>query len=159
MARQPRQVHIYLFRQRAGQYEYAIFQRADMPFCWQGVCGGLEGNETLEEGARREVYEEAGIIEHYPLYALESVSYLPDNIFKETTRQIWGNSIVVVPIYFFAMPCEMEIMLSEEHSEVRWLPYQEAYDLVYYQDQKTALYELNERLIRNCGWCVHGSKE
>lgn len=33
-----------------------------MPFCCQGICGGLEDNETIEESARREVFEEAGMI-------------------------------------------------------------------------------------------------
>ena len=55
MARQPRQVHIFLFRQRDDMYESAIFQREDMALCWQGICGGVEGEETLEEGAKREV--------------------------------------------------------------------------------------------------------
>lgn len=51
MARQPRQVHIFLFRHRDDHYEYAVFQRADMPLCWQGIRGGAEGDETPEEGA------------------------------------------------------------------------------------------------------------
>lgn len=63
MARQPKQVHIYLYRERENKYEYAIFHRADMPECWQGICGGVEDQETEEEGVRREVREEAGITE------------------------------------------------------------------------------------------------
>lgn len=62
MARQPQQVHIWLYRQNAqGKWEFAVFRRSDCPDCWQGVCGGLEEGETLEEGARRELLEEAGI--------------------------------------------------------------------------------------------------
>lgn len=45
-----------------------------MPFCWQGICGGLEDNETEAEGARREIMEEAGVMENLPLYPLESAS-------------------------------------------------------------------------------------
>lgn len=149
MARQPKQVHIFLFRPSKNGYEYALFQRSDSKFCWQGVCGGLEDNETLEEGARREIFEEAGINEHLPLYPLESISYLPDNIFSNDERAIWGNDIVVIPMYFFAMPFNGEIQLSEEHIAVKWLPYKSAYDLIYYQDQQIALYELNEKLQRN----------
>lgn len=149
MARQPKQVHIWLYRRTAEGYAYAVFHRADMPECWQGVCGGLEDAETLEEGARRELFEEAGIADaSLPLYRLDSVSYLPDNIFSAKARAVWGKDVVVVPMYFFAMPFEGEIRLSHEHSRMRWLPFDEAHRLTYFNDQKTALYELKERLSR-----------
>jgi dATP pyrophosphohydrolase len=72
MSRQPQQVHVYLYRENQnGAYEFAIFQRADNPLWWQGICGGLEEGETIEEGARREVFEEAGIDGRLPLYPLD----------------------------------------------------------------------------------------
>ncbi len=148
MARQAKQIHAYLYREKDGNYEYAIFQRADMEFCFQGVSGGVEGNESIEEAARREIFEEAGIKEKLPLYILESVSFLPDNIFSEKTRKLWGKNIVVIPMYFFAMPFDGDIILSNEHKTVKWLEYEKAYDLVFYTDQKVALYELNEKLLR-----------
>lgn len=148
MARQPKQVHIYLFRKRNNQWEYLIFHRADMPGCWQGVCGGLENEETPEEGARRELFEEVGVTDSLPLHPLESISYLPDNIFSPKARALWGKQTVVVPMYFFAMPFSGEVTLSHEHSEVCWLPYEEAHNLIYFNDQKVALYELNEKLLR-----------
>jgi len=83
-----------------------------------------------------------------PLYPLESKSYLPLDVFSSEETEHWGMDVVVVPMYFFAMPFEGGIILSDEHTEVRWLPYQEAYDLIYYLDQKIALYELNLRLQR-----------
>lgn len=149
MARQPKQAHVYLYRKQGDTYEYAIFQRADMPQCWQGICGGLEGEETLEEGARREIFEEAGITEHLPLYKLESISYIPDNVFGQKARDHWGKDIVVVPMYFFAMPFDGTIQLSNEHLDVLWLPYPQAYDKILFKDQQVALYELHERLLRN----------
>ena len=148
MVRQPKQVHVWLYRQGENGTEYAIFQRSDAQFCWQGVCGGLDDAETLQEGARRELYEEAGVAGDYPLYRLESISYLPDEVFGEKHRIRWGKDVVVIPMYFFAMPYEKEIRLSHEHTEVRWLPYDQAYDLIYFTDQKVALYELHQRLLR-----------
>ena len=74
MSRQPQQVHIWLYRENGrAEWEFAVFQRSDNPDCWQGVCGGLEEGETLEEGARRELFEEAGIAGPRPLYRLDSV--------------------------------------------------------------------------------------
>ena len=149
MARQPKQIHVYLYRRKEDAFEYAIFQRADLPYCWQGICGGLEDGETYERAAYREIYEEAGISDALPLYELESVSYLPINIFKEAYQKQWSRDIVVIPMHFFAMPFYGDIVLSSEHLEAKWLPYKEAYELVYFHDQKTALFELNERLQRN----------
>jgi len=149
MSRQPKQVHIWLYRRAGDAYEYAVFRRADMPECRQGVCGGGEASESLEQAARRELSEEAGITDaSLPLYRLDSISYLPDGIFSAKSRAVWGPDTVVVPMYFFAMPFDGEIILSDEHSEVQWLAYEKAYALTLFTDQKTALYELNERLRR-----------
>ena len=148
MARRPEQVHIFLYRRTDHGYEYAVFQRSDAAYCWQGVCGGVEDGETTVQSARRELMEEAGITQNLPLYPLESKSYLPLDVFSPEESEHWGMDVVVVPMYFFAMPFEGRIILSDEHAEVRWFPYQEAYDLIYYLDQKIALYELNLRLQR-----------
>lgn len=150
MARQPKQIHVFLYRQKKQNvYEYAIFQRADITYCWQGICGGLENDETIEEGARREIYEEAGITEHLPLQMLESISYLPDYLFNDNVRNIWGREIIVIPMFFLAMYFDGQVKLSDEHIDVKWLEYNDAYNLIYFRDQKTALYELNEKLIRD----------
>ena len=148
MSRQPKQVHVFPYRKKRESYEYAIFQRSDNPLWWQGICGGVEGDETVEEAARREAYEEAGIINKMPLYRLDTISYLPVSIFSEKSQRSWGSNVVVVPMFFFAMPFDGEITLSSEHTEVRWLDYSTAQKLIYFQDQQTALYELNERLLR-----------
>ncbi|MBO5869816.1 MAG: NUDIX domain-containing protein [Clostridia bacterium] len=149
MSRQPKQVHIYLYRKGKRGYEYAIFQRSDLTVCWQGICGGLEDGEDFIQGARREIFEESGIAEKLPLYQLETVSYLPSNIFSIQAQKVWGNDIVVIPMYYYAMEYDGEIKLSDEHLEVKWLNYDDACELIYFDDQETALYELDERLKRN----------
>lgn len=148
MMRQPKQVHVWLYRQTETGWEYAIFQRSDALFCWQGVCGGLEDAESPEEGVRRELCEEAGVTGDFPLYRLECISFLQDDVFGQKHRARWGKDVVVIPMFFFAAPWDGEIHLSREHTEVRWLPYEQAYDLIYFHDQKVALYELHQRLLR-----------
>ncbi len=149
MSRQPKQVHIYLYRKGEHGYEYAIFQRSDMTVCWQGICGGLEDDETLVEGARREIFEESGISEKLPLYELETVSYFPVNIITDDARKDWSDDVIVIPMHYFAMPYNGEIKLSDEHLQVKWMSFGDACEVIYFDDQETALYELNERLLRN----------
>ena len=149
MARRPENIHVYLYRKNSGgEYEYAIFQREDNPEWWQGISGGVEDGETARQAALREAYEEAGVPMDAPIYRLDTLSYLPSNIFSEKTRALWGKDVVVCPMYFFAIPFEGDIALSFEHLEARWLEYGEAEALVYFHDQKTALWELGERLMR-----------
>ena len=150
MARQPRQIHVYLYRKNAdGDYEYAIFQRSENALWWQGVCGGVEAGETDEATARRELREEAGIHDDLPLHRLTTLSFLPSNIFSDETQALWGLDVVVVPMAFFAMPYDGAVALSDEHTSFQWRAYAEAEKLVYFHDQKVALWELNERLKRN----------
>lgn len=147
MARKPENVHIYLYRKVFNdEYEYAIFQRSDNPEWWQGVSGGVEDGETYRQAALRESYEEAGTPLEIPIYRLDTVSYLPSDIFEEHTA--WGKDVVVCPMFFFAIPFSGDIVLSGEHIQVMWLKYQDAINLVYFHDQKTALWELNQRLLR-----------
>ncbi len=145
--RQPVNIHVYLYRQNPeGQFEYAIFQRADDPKCWQGISGGVEEGETIEAAALRESFEEAGVPVDSPLYRLDTISYLPADIFSMHDQ--WGINVVVCPMHFFAILFAGDISLSHEHLETRSCLYQNAYDLIYWHDQKTALWELNQRLLR-----------
>ena len=147
MARKPENVHVYLYRGNIdNEFEYAIFQRADDLKCWQGISGGVEENETIEQAALRESFEETGTPLNMPIYRLDTVSYLQADIFS--AHVLWGKDIVVCPMFFFAIPFNGEIILSDEHTKVRWLTYKEAEALVYWHDQKTALWELNQRLLR-----------
>jgi len=146
--RQPRQIHVFLYRKREDQWEFAIFLRSNLKDCWQGVSGGVEDDETLEEAARRELWEETGIAGARPLYLLDCVNSIAAEGVGEEHAARWGEKVILVPIRYFAMPYDGSIRLSEEHLEFRWLPYAPAVALLYFSEQKTALYELNQRLLR-----------
>lgn len=148
MARKAMQVHIYIYRYRNGVYEYGIFQRSEDRRWWQGITGGVESGESLEEAARREILEESGISDELPLYRLDNISCLPGYLFDTKTREAWGEDVVVIPMYFFAMPYDGEIKLSHEHTGFQWIPFKQAHDLIYFHDQKVGLWELKERLDR-----------
>jgi 8-oxo-dGTP diphosphatase len=53
----------YVTRQREGQTELLVFDHRDFPDAGTQVpAGRLEPGETLEEGLRRELHEEAGLV-------------------------------------------------------------------------------------------------
>ncbi|WP_419772599.1 NUDIX domain-containing protein [Enterococcus faecalis] len=86
---------------------------------WQGLAGGGEEGETPIESAQREAFEEAGITRGFPYIELGSISSLPVE----------------------------DISLSKDHLNNKWLCFEEAVTLLKWDSNKTALWELNKRLL------------
>lgn len=145
MGRMPYHVHIFPYRERGNGTEFALFQRSDRTDVWQGICGGGESGESLLQSAYRECREEGGIEIPGPLYMLDSISFMRSTVFPEWMES-WGRDVIVLPMYFFGMPYEGEITLSEEHLQFRWCTFAEADALMRMPDQNTALWELSQRL-------------
>lgn len=150
MARLPLQVLVLPFRHRiGGQIEFAIFRRRDFAdACWQGVAGGVEHGESAEQAARREMTEEASIPIGGSLVPLDAMATIPVTQFSD--RNSWEPNVYVVTERAFGARVEdaQTIVLSGEHSEYRWVPYEEAVRLLRWDSNRTALWELNERLKR-----------
>jgi dATP pyrophosphohydrolase len=149
--RQPFSVLVFPFRRHAdGQRpRFAVFRRSD-DGNWQSVAGGVEDDETLVEAARRETAEEAGIIARCPLYKLDMVSGVAKTWFA--ARTYWADDLYIVQKHFFGMDLTEDfsgISLSVEHGDFRWVRYEVAESLLRYDDDKTALWELDERIRRD----------
>ncbi|MFC4006133.1 NUDIX pyrophosphatase [Nonomuraea purpurea] len=146
--RQPYTVLVFVYRIAAGSPEYAIFQRAD-DSNWQSVSGGVEEGEDLG-AARREAAEETGLHDMGPLRKLDMVSGVEKTCFAAAKH--WPANLYIVPKHFFAMDVThvaSEIVLSDEHRDMRWLAYEAAYETLRYDDDKTALWELDQRILRD----------
>lgn len=145
MARAPFEILVYPYRQRpAGQFEVALLKRADAGY-WQGIAGGGEDTETPLEAARRETVEESGIPATSEFTPLDTIDSVPVTEFRDSA--LWGEDVYVIPQYCFGVHAQdVEIVLSREHTEVGWFSYAEALTLIQYDGNKTALWELNQRL-------------
>lgn len=126
--------------------EYAVFHRADEDF-WQAIAGGGEDGETPEEAARRETAEEAGIPPTARLVRLDSMATIPvPGICGELA---WGPGVLVVPEHAFGVDAAgVNIVLSREHTEYRWLEYGPAREILKWDSNRNALWELDHRLSR-----------
>jgi dATP pyrophosphohydrolase len=147
MARAPFNVLVYPYhKSREGELLYALLKRSDEGW-WQTIAGGGEGDETPEQAARREASEEGGISEEFALLELSTVIPVPVTAFEES--QLWGDDVYVIPKYCFGVRLrDTTLAISSEHSEYRWLRYDEAQRLIRYDGERTALWELHSRL---CG--------
>jgi dATP pyrophosphohydrolase len=135
-----------IFREEADGLRFTLFKRADIGI-WQGVCGGGESGESIEDAAFRECAEEAGITQPGPLYPLDSIGAMKCDIIPEWT-EVWGKDVLVLPMYHFAMEYCGEIRYSEEHTDCAQFTFEEALAYTRFEDQSLAIWELNERLKR-----------
>lgn len=109
----------------------------------QFVAGGGENGETSIEAAKRETAEEIGI-EPTNIKQLNCIAYVPAEVIAESKRRHWDKNTVVIPEYTFAFECDCEPTLSREHTEYKWLPYDEARKLLKWDSNKVAMYEIKE---------------
>jgi dATP pyrophosphohydrolase len=141
-------VLVFPFRRAGAVIEYAIFQRSD-DGSWQGVAGGGEDSETPAEAASREAAEEGAIPDTAPIYRLQATSTVPVVCISANARTHWPSDLYVIPNYAFAIDCTaLELRLSAEHRDFTWARYDQACALLRWDNNKVALWELNERLER-----------
>jgi dATP pyrophosphohydrolase len=140
--RAPFQVLVIPYRRTGSGYEFALLRRADLGW-WHFVAGGGEDDETPLQAARRETREETGL--DGELMPLDCRSSVPKEGFADAN--CWGEEVYVIPEHAFALDAgDREIVLSAEHRELRWLPYEEARAALRWDGNRTALWELRERL-------------
>jgi dATP pyrophosphohydrolase len=145
MARAPFQVLVYAcYPTQDSEFAYLLLKRSDEGW-WQGIAGGGEGSETPLEAAKRETLEETGIPKDSRFLQLITVLPIPATEFRYS--HLLGRKVCVIPQYCFGvLPKEKTIVLSSEHTDYKWLMYEEAYRLMKYEDNKIALWELDKRL-------------
>lgn len=128
--------------------KYGVFHRSDMDI-WQFIAGGGEDDETHLQAAKRESFEEAGIENTNSFYKLDTLCSIPVWIFGEHAKA-WGNNCFVVNEYSFAVNLtDTNLKIANEHTNYKWLDYENAMKILKYDSNRTALYELNKRIMDN----------
>jgi|SRR5688572_2648099 len=143
--RQPFQILVIPFRRVHCGFEFAALRRSDGDY-WQGIAGGGEDGESPEDAAKREADEEAGIPVTAPFFRLQTTSSIPVHNFGD--RSFWPTDLLVIPEFSFAVDCtDLELTISSEHVEAYWGGYRDVYARLKWDSNRTALWELQERLI------------
>ena len=127
-------------------FEVLLLERADHPGFWQSVTGSQDEDESLRETAVREVFEETGLDANrvtlvdwqaqniYEIYAKWQHRYAPGT--RHNTEHVFG----------LKLPCVLPVQLSpREHLSYKWLPWQEAAELVFSPSNRAAILQLPER--------------
>ena len=105
---------------------------------WGFPKGNIEMGEKEQDAGIREVQEETGI----------SKIVLIDN-FREKVHYIYkrqGKTIHKEVVYFLAKSNEKEVTLSFEHSEYKWLCYEDSLKQLSFENAKTVLMKANQKI-------------
>lgn len=124
-----------IFRRNNNKIEYLIIkQKNESEELWYFPKGHIENNETEEETALREVYEEVGLKIKLISGFREAISYT----IKE--RDIFKT------VVFFLSEVDLDVEIKYIFNEVEthlWLPFGGALDRLSYQGSKNILEKAN----------------
>jgi dATP pyrophosphohydrolase len=146
MTRQPKNVVVYPFVLTESGPLFLLLRRSDNGV-WQGVAGGLEESESAAEAAVRELREELCLSSSPAVIPLSMFSGVRRTEFR--AHRIWPADVYIVEKFFFASDFSehgTEVQMSSEHTDFEWLAFDLAHDRLVYTDERTALWELNERI-------------
>ena len=120
--------------------EILLLERASRPGFWQSVTGSQEDGENLRDTAKREVWEETGIV----AAADELIDWRLSNryeIFAEWRhRYPAGVTHNVEHVYSLCVPRAIPVVISPlEHLDQLWLPWREAAQKVFSWSNRDAI--------------------
>ncbi len=146
-----------IFRREKNKIEYLLLHyppsaRADCPpKCrgaklrwardyWDFPKGHIEKGEKIEETVRREVEEETG---------LKDIKFVEG--FKEWIRYFFrfkGKTIFKIVTFYLAETKNEKVAISGEHIGYQWLPYNQAFEQLTFQNAKEILKKANQFLLK-----------
>ena len=107
-------------------YEILALRRRQPDYFWQSVAGSLEWDETPDQAAQRELYEETGLSDTNQLVNRHICS---EFLIYPMWRHRYAPEVISNKEYLFSLkiktPCRI-ILDVREHSEYRWLSLAEA---------------------------------
>lgn len=152
--RRPYSVQVFLTRSIRNDRQYLIFQRfprvdLGLPAFFQGISGALEDQESFEDAAIREVFEETGLRINSPIYAEFSHRYP----IKDDWRNHYGAEPKEVEERVFTVDISglADPVLSAEHTSWRWLRLNDALPLLTFGENAECLLRADQvwsRIIR-----------
>lgn len=126
-----------VYRKKGGNFEVLLLKRTEeRGGFWNAVNGTLEFDESIAECRARELSEEAGI---------KDVLRWSDEINRFSFQ--YHESPFVVVVYAAEVPADQSVVLNEEHIEYRWVGFDEALQMMKFDDDKNGLQILQKTLL------------
>lgn len=132
-------LHVEPYRRVNGNIEFLIVKRTpqDGGF-WQPITGGIEDGEEMADCLLRELAEETGITEFL---------HLSDEICRQNFSGSDGTQYYDV-VYAVEVHPETVISLNpDEHEDHRWLPLEEAINMLKWDGNKAAMRTVHQYIL------------
>jgi len=128
---------IILYRIEGGKRHYLLLHYPHGH--WDFPKGHVEARETDKIAALRETKEETRIGQ-----------ITLDPTFKEEIKYIFGREgqkILKTVVFFLGETAQGDVLLSEEHINYKWLPYEFAYKMITFANAKELLEKAEKYLV------------
>lgn len=134
-----KQVDSYIYRNTNAGPVYLMLKRSTGKYyehLWQGVAGKIEKDETAVQTVIRELKEETGK-KPKKLFAADHIASFYD------ARK---DRIQMVPVFGIEVE-NSDVQLSEEHSEYKWVSFEDALTLLTWKGQKEGLRNVHDEIM------------
>ena len=124
-------VEAHVIREVGNEIEFLLLKRAaneKYPGVWQMVTGSIE-SETAYQTALREIKEESGLTPK-KLWVVPNI-----NSFYSPEKDV----IVLIPVFSVLVNRNQNVIISEEHSEHKWVKKEEAIKLLAWPGQRKSV--------------------
>lgn len=130
-------VEAHIIRKNSNSLEFLLLKRAthqNYPGIWQMVTGTINDNELAYNTALREIKEETGLNP-------EKLWIVPNiNSFYSPERDV----IIMIPVFAALVSNNVEIIISPEHSEYKWVKKDDAIKLLSWNGQRTSVETIHQ---------------
>ena len=126
-------------RKTEARYEVLLLKRTQTLIGeWCQVAGSIEEGETAWQTALRELDEETGL-QPNALYSADTCEQ-----FYEADR----DAITIAPVFVAFVDRTATVTLNHEHSEYRWVSFEEAKEMVAFGGQRRVLSWIEDEFVK-----------
>jgi len=136
-------IETHIFRESINGIEFLLLKRGEdqiYPAVWQMVSGKIKENEKAFETSLRELKEETNLVPQKMWVAPKVNSFYSSQ----------DDTICIIPVFAVQVKKDARVIISNEHSEYKWVTPNEAKKLLAWYGQRKAVelieeYFLNEK--------------
>lgn len=140
-------VQVHIVRKVNNDFQFLTLKRSSVlivyPNLWQVITGTIEENETALQTAIREIYEETGL-KIKKMWAVPTITTFYSPKF---------DRIHLSPVFGALVDEKIEVILSDEHQEYKWLNLEEHIKVIELRSHKDACIIFFEEILNNTN-CV-----
>ncbi len=138
----------YRFQMKDGlptNIEFAVVKKRSENH-WQALAGQGYQKEAPLDSAKRSANEALGISQSLVFFELDSKAMIP---LEYALEDQWGDDVMVIPetCYAVKLDDDFEFKLNDQYEGIKWVSYKDAIEIVKWDSNKTALWELKYRIL------------